>query len=68
MVKQVFDYIFAEVWKLLGSEGRQVLLAQSLFVSSASRAALAVVSNVGEFDFYKAIEQLVSMSLLEASR
>lgn len=67
MVSEVFDYIFVEAWKLLGSEGRQVLLAQSLFVSSASRAALFAVSYVAEFDFYKAIEQLVSMSLLEAS-
>jgi hypothetical protein len=64
MVKQVFDYIFAEVWKLLDDETKQVLLAMSLFVSSASRAALSAVAKV-EFDFHKAIEELVGMSLLE---
>lgn len=67
IVSEVFDYIFAEAWKLLGQETRQVLLAMSLFVSSASRAALAAVSQVVDFDFHKAIEQLVGMSLLEAS-
>ena len=67
MVKEVFDYIFAEVWKLLDDETKQVLLAMSLFVSSASRAALSVVAKVEEFDFHKAIEELVGMSLLEAS-
>jgi LuxR family glucitol operon transcriptional activator len=67
MVSEVFDYMFAEAWKLLDNEAQRVLLALSLFVSSASRAALAAVSHVAEFDFYKAIEQLVSMSLLEAS-
>ncbi len=67
VVREVFDYIFAEAWDLLESEARQVLLAMSLFVSSASRAALLAVSQVEEFDFYKAIEQLVGMSLLEAS-
>lgn len=67
MVKEVFDYIFAEAWKLLDDETRQVLLAMSLFVSSASRAALSVVAQVEDFNFYQAIEELVGMSLLEAS-
>jgi hypothetical protein len=67
MVKEVFDYIFAEAWKLLGDETKQVLLAMSLFVSSASRAALSAVAQVEEFDFYKAVEELAGMSLLEAS-
>jgi tetratricopeptide (TPR) repeat protein len=38
-----------------------------LFVTTASRAALSKVSAVEDFDFHKAIEQLVGMSLLEAS-
>jgi LuxR family glucitol operon transcriptional activator len=67
MVKEVFDYIFAEAWKLLDDDTKQVLLAMSLFVSSASRAALSAVAQVEEFDFFKAIEELVGMSLLEAS-
>jgi LuxR family glucitol operon transcriptional activator len=67
MVKEVFDYIFAEAWKLLDDETRQVLLAMSLFVSSASRAALSAVAQVEDFNFYQAIEELVGMSLLEAS-
>ncbi|MBI1880226.1 MAG: hypothetical protein HYR94_18730, partial [Chloroflexi bacterium] len=67
MVKEVFDYIFAEAWKLLDDEARQVLLAMSLFVSSASRAALSAVAQVEDFSFYQAIEELVGMSLLEAS-
>ncbi len=67
MVSEVFDYIFAEAWKILDDETRQVLLTMSLFVSSASRAALAAVSKVADFDYFKAIEELVGMSLLEAS-
>ncbi len=67
VVSEVFDYIFAEAWKLMDGETRQVLLAMSIFVSSASRTALAAVSEVADFDYYKAIEQLVGMSLLEAS-
>ncbi|MCL4301995.1 MAG: hypothetical protein KJ077_40250 [Anaerolineae bacterium] len=67
MVKEVFDYIFAEAWKLLDDETRQVLLAMSLFVSPASRAALSAVAQVEDFNFYQAIEELVGMSLLEAS-
>ncbi len=67
VVSEVFDYIFAEAWKLLDDETRRVLLAMSIFVSSASRAALSAVARVADFNFYQAIEELVGMSLLEAS-
>ncbi len=67
VVEEVFDYIFTEAWKLLDLNGRQVLLAMPLFVTTASREALSAVSGVAGFDFHKAIEQLVGMSLLEAS-
>jgi hypothetical protein len=65
VVKEMFDYLLAETWALLDHETRRVLLAMSLFVSSASRAALAGVAKVEPID--QAIEQLVAMSLLEAS-
>ncbi|MFC1975931.1 NB-ARC domain-containing protein, partial [Chloroflexota bacterium] len=67
IVEEVFDYIFAEAWKLLDENTRQVLLAMPLFVTTASREALSEVSGVTGFDYHKAIEQLVGMSLLEAS-
>ncbi|MBN1217611.1 MAG: hypothetical protein JXM69_01680 [Anaerolineae bacterium] len=67
IVEEVFDYIFSEAWKLLGEDTRQVLLAMPLFVITASREALSAVSGVTGFDFHKAIEQLVGMSLLEAT-
>jgi tetratricopeptide (TPR) repeat protein len=67
IVEEVFDYIFAEAWKLLGVDTRQVLLAMPLFVTTASREALSAVSGVYDFDYHKAIEQLVGMSLLEAT-
>ena len=67
MVEEVFDYIFAEAWQLLDAQTRQVLVVMPLFVTTASRAALSSVSGVSGFDFHKAIEQLVGMSLLEAS-
>jgi tetratricopeptide (TPR) repeat protein len=63
----LFDYIFAEAWKLLDVNTRQVLLAMPLFVTTASREALSAVSGVDGFDYHKAIEQLVGMSLLEAT-
>jgi tetratricopeptide (TPR) repeat protein len=66
-VEEVFDYIFLEAWKLLDKSTQQVLLAMPLFVTTASREALAAVSGVAGFDFHKAIEQLVGMSLLEAT-
>jgi LuxR family glucitol operon transcriptional activator len=65
VVKEMADYLLAEAWKSLDNETRQVLLAMSLFVSSASRATLAGVAKVEEVD--QAIEQLVGMSLLEAA-
>ncbi|MFN8456048.1 MAG: NB-ARC domain-containing protein [Anaerolineae bacterium] len=68
VVSEVFDYIFAEAWKLMDSETRQVLLAMSIFVSSASRTALAAVAEVADFDYYKAIEQLVGMSYWRPAR
>lgn len=67
MVEEVFDYIFAEAWRLLDVNTQQVLLAMPLFVTTAGREALSTVSGVAGFDFHKAIEQLVGMSLLEAS-
>ncbi len=67
MVEEVFDYIFAEAWKLLDMNTRQVLLVMPLFVTTANREALSKISGVAGFDFHKAIEQLVGMSLLEAS-
>jgi LuxR family glucitol operon transcriptional activator len=67
MVEEVFDYIFAEAWRLLDVNTQQVLLAMPLFVTTAGREALSTVSGVADFDFHKAIEQLVGMSLLEAS-
>lgn len=67
MVEEVFDYIFVQAWHLLDPKTQQVLLAMPLFVSSASRAALSTVSGVADFDLHKAIEQLVGMSLLEAT-
>ncbi len=67
VVEEVFDYIFAEAWKLLDTQTRRVLLAMPLFVTTASRKALSAVSRVTDFDFHKAIEQLVGMSLLEAT-
>ena len=67
VVEEVFDYIFVEAWNLLNDKTRQVMLTMPLFVSSASRAALATISGVNGFDLHKAIEQLVGMSLLEAS-
>ncbi|MBN1994067.1 MAG: hypothetical protein JW953_15325 [Anaerolineae bacterium] len=67
IVEEVFDYIFAEAWKLIDVNTRQVLLAMPLFVTTASREALSAVSGIDGFDYHKAIEQLVGMSLLEAS-
>jgi tetratricopeptide (TPR) repeat protein len=67
VVEEVFDYIFAEAWKLLDEQTRRVLLTMPLFVTTASRAALSAVSGVNGFEFHKAIEQLVGMSLLEAT-
>ena len=67
MVEEVFDYIFVEAWNLLSPKTQQVLLAMPLFVSTASRAAISTVSDVADFDLHKAIEQLVGMSLLEAT-
>lgn len=67
VVVEVFDYIFIEAWQLLSPKTQQVLLTMPLFVSTASRLALSTISGVASFDFHKAIEQLVGMSLLEAS-
>ena len=67
LVEEVFDYIFAEAWKLLDAHTRRVMLAMPLFVTTASREALSATSGVTGFDYHKAIEQLVGMSLLEAS-
>ncbi len=67
MVEEVFDYIFAEAWRLMDPTTQQVMLAMPLFVTTAGRDALSKVSGVADFDFHKAIEQLVGMSLLEAS-
>lgn len=67
-VREIFDYIFAEAWKLLAPEARQVLLAMSLFVSSVSRTALSTVAGVQGEIFDQAMEQLVTMSLLEVYR
>ncbi len=67
VVEEVFDYIFAEAWKLLDAESRQVLLTMPLFVSATSREALSAVSGVKGFAFDQAIERLVEMSLLKAS-
>lgn len=66
-VEEVFDYIFIEAWKLLDIKTRQVLITMPLFVASANREALSAVSEITGFDFHKAIEQLVGMSLLEAT-
>lgn len=67
MVEEVFDYIFIEAWKLLDQKTQRVLLTMPLFVATANREALSVVSGVVDFDFHKAIEQLVGMSLLGAT-
>ncbi|MEW5956822.1 MAG: NB-ARC domain-containing protein [Chloroflexota bacterium] len=67
VVEEVFDYIFVEAWKLLDDRIRRVVLAMPFFVTTASRAALSAVSGVSGFEFHKAIEQLVGMSLLEAT-
>lgn len=67
VVEEVLDYIFAEAWKLLDEQTQRVLMAMPLFVTTAGREALSAVSGVAGFDFHKAIEQLVGMSLLEAS-
>lgn len=63
VVREMIDYLLAEAWKLLDNDTRQVLLVMSLFVSSASQAALASVAKVEQID--QAIEQLAGMSLLE---
>ena len=67
IVEEVFDYIFSEAWKLFDEKTRQVLLTMPLFVTTAGREALSAVSGVDGFDYHKAIEQLVGMSLLEAT-
>ncbi|MEM7348908.1 MAG: NB-ARC domain-containing protein, partial [Chloroflexota bacterium] len=67
LVEEVFHYIFVEAWKLLDEETRCVLLAMPLFATTASRPALSSISGVEGFDFHKAIEQLVGMSLLEST-
>jgi len=67
VVEEVFDYIFAEAWKLLDERTRRVLLTMPFFVTTASRAALSTISGVSGFEFHRAIEQLVGMSLLEAT-
>ena len=67
VVEEVFDYIFTEAWNLLDANTKDVLLAMPLFVTTASREALSAVSGVTGFYYHKAIEQLVGMSLLQAS-
>lgn len=67
IVEEVFDYIFSEAWRLLDQSTQQVLLAMPLFVTTANRTALSAISGVTDFDFHKAIEQLVGMSLIEAT-
>ena len=67
VVGEVFDYIFIEAWKLLDEQTRQVLLTMPFFVANANREGLSLVSEVSGFAFHKAIEQMVGMSILEAT-
>ncbi|MFL5802739.1 MAG: hypothetical protein ACJ8CR_13480, partial [Roseiflexaceae bacterium] len=64
----LFDDLFARAWTLLDEPARQVLLALTLFPSSASYAALSATADVHSFAFDRAVDRLADLALLDVQQ
>ncbi|MDQ6661601.1 MAG: tetratricopeptide repeat protein, partial [Chloroflexota bacterium] len=66
-VGNIFDYLFAKAWEIMGNDARQVLLVLPFFGSSASKQALEVVSGLKSYQVDLALKRLVELSLLDTN-
>jgi len=63
----IYEGLFARSWFLLSEPARGLLMAMSIFASSASKATLETVSGVHGDAFIQALSQLTNMRLMEVS-
>ncbi|MEI6179232.1 MAG: NB-ARC domain-containing protein [Chloroflexales bacterium] len=60
----IFEHLLSRAWDLLDPTAQQVLVALTLFVSSASATALSTVAAIPQLAFARALEQLVDLALI----
>lgn len=66
--ENLFADLFTLSWSLLGQGAQQILLATTLFPTSADSAALAEVAGLSEPAFFAAVRQLTELALLDTEQ
>jgi hypothetical protein len=64
----LFDPLFARAWELLDTPAARLLLALTLFPTSAAESALAFTVDLNAAAFQQAVERLADLSLLDVVR
>jgi tetratricopeptide (TPR) repeat protein len=63
----MFEDIFARSWSLISQDARRILMAMTIFATSASWPAIEAASDVHQYALDEALGQLVEMWLVEAT-
>lgn len=64
-VDEIFQYIFARAWEVMGEEAQSILMVMPFFVGEVSREAIGVASALEGYYLRRGIETLMEMSLLQ---
>lgn len=65
---ELFDDLFTRAWALLDEAARRVLIASTLFPTSANGDALSKVADVQGLSLDRAIERLLDLALLDVQQ
>lgn len=64
---EIFEFMFEQLWQLLGDAEQLLLKSLPIFSAQASRAALASVSDLSMEDFDSGLQRLRQLCLLDAN-
>lgn len=65
--EQLYKFLYYDIWKILSSDSRKLIVSMSVLPASVTRSALQEVSMIPARALTDAISELVLMSLLNAS-
>ncbi|MBN3906564.1 MAG: CHAT domain-containing protein [Nostoc sp. NMS1] len=65
--EQLYNFLYYNIWKLLSSDSRKVIVSMAVLPASVTRSAIQKVSMIPENILADAISELVFMSLLNPS-
>ncbi|HEY3310327.1 MAG TPA: NB-ARC domain-containing protein [Anaerolineales bacterium] len=66
-MEEVYKFIYRATWNILSSDARKALISMHVFPSSVTRSTIAYVSTVKDDNLIAALNELVSMSLLDTN-